>query len=78
MRYVRRPARQGTGLHRHGPRDRDTREGRHTYVSGEDSYRYALERARQVSPDHIPCSWCGKPTLGPDHGVVLCATCHRI
>jgi hypothetical protein len=55
------------------------REGnRHrSYVPGEDSYRSALERAREVSPDYVPCSWCGKPTPGPDLGVILCATCLR-
>jgi hypothetical protein len=42
-----------------------------------DSYREALARAQCVSPEHVPCSWCGRPTLGPDVGVILCTSCLR-
>jgi hypothetical protein len=41
----------------------------------QESYRFALEQAKLVSPNHVPCSWCGKPTPGPDMGVILCPAC---
>jgi hypothetical protein len=44
---------------------------------GNGSYRCALAHAKAVSPAHVPCSWCGQPTLGPEEGVVLCPGCRR-
>ncbi len=45
---------------------------------GIGSYRSALERARRVSPEHIPCSWCSQPTLPtPGSNLDLCPMCSQ-